>query len=174
MTKTCFQIYKRSSPILRRSGSLRTDPMIPKRKMEHRKQIFKILHMICVIIYLSSCFLPCYSTEHEKVKGYVCLLGGWYFFIVDIWLFLIWCSNILFFCSILAAIKYSPKCVWFSLISVVSSISMLFHRYIVYDIIVPILSFHIGYYLWCASFLLHLVICIFRMLTEMKYNNVTE
>jgi len=29
MTKTCFQIYKRSSPILRRSGSLRTVPKFP-------------------------------------------------------------------------------------------------------------------------------------------------
>ncbi len=29
MTKTCFQIYKKSSPILRRSGSLRTVPKFP-------------------------------------------------------------------------------------------------------------------------------------------------
>ncbi len=29
MTKTCFHIYKRSSPILRRSGSLRTVPKFP-------------------------------------------------------------------------------------------------------------------------------------------------
>jgi hypothetical protein len=145
-----------------------------KEIVKHYKLIYEILFIICLMTYISSCFLPCYSTEHETAMGYYCLLGGWFCLFVDFWLFLIWCSNILFFCSILAAIKYSPKCVWFSLISVVSSISMLFHRYIVYDIIVPILSFHIGYYLWCASFLLHLVICIFRMLTEMKYNNVTE
>ena len=30
MTKTCFQIYKQSSPILRRSGSLRSVPKFPK------------------------------------------------------------------------------------------------------------------------------------------------
>ena len=36
MTKTCFQIYKRSSPILRRSGSLRTVPKFPGRKRDNR------------------------------------------------------------------------------------------------------------------------------------------
>ena len=141
--------------------------------MKYRKLIFKFLYIICMMMYLASCFLPCFSTEHEEVKGYYCLSGGWCYLFVDIWLFLIWLSNIFFFCSLFASIKYNPKCVWLSLISVVFSISMLFHRYIVYDIIVPILSFHIGYYLWCASFLLHLVICIFRMLTGMK-QNVTE
>ena len=142
--------------------------MIKKEIVKHYKLIYVILFIICLMTYISSCFLPCYSTEHETAKGYYCLLGGWFCIFVDFWLFLIWCSNILFFCSLVAAIKHNIICVWLSLVSVVFSISMLFHRYIIYDITVPITNFHIGYFLWCASYLLLLIICIFRIIENRK------
>lgn len=142
--------------------------MIKNEIANHHKLIYDVLFMICLVTYISSCFLPSYSTEHETVKGYYCLLGGWFCLFVDFWLFLIWCSNILFFCSLVATIKYNKICVWLSLVSVVFSISMLFHRYIIYDIIVPITHFHIGYFLWCTSYLLLLVVCLFRMI-ENRY-----
>jgi hypothetical protein len=148
--------------------------MKKKEIVKHHKLICEILFMICLMIYMVSCFLPCYSTEHETANGYYCLLGGWFCLFVDLWLFLIWSSNILFFCSFVAAIKYNKICIWLSLISVVLSISMLFHRYIIYDIIVPIKYFHIGYYLWCASYMLLFIICIFRMIEKSDRGTVLK
>ena len=124
--------------------------------------LYWIVFIGSVIFYLLSCFLPCFSTEQESTIGYYCLLGGWTFFFVDFWMFLIWCSNALLFCSLIMIAFYNPRCIWFSLFSSILSISMLFHRYIIYDIIVPITNFHIGYYLWCSSHLLLLLACILK------------
>ena len=47
-------------------------------------------------------------------------------------------------------------------ISFLLSLGMIFHRYLNYDIEVPITNFNIGYYLWVSSHLLLLVVCILK------------
>lgn len=132
----------------------RTDPMII---------LYWSLYLGCVFLYLFSCFLPCFSTEHESTIGYYCLLGGWSFLLIDFWMFMIWCSNALLFCSLIMTGFNNPRSIWFSLFSFILSISMIFHRYIIYDIVVPIISFHTGYYLWCSSHLFLLLACIVKV-----------
>ena len=100
-----------------------------------------------LISYLISCFLPCFSTSQESTIGYYCLLGGWTFIISDFWMFMIWSSNILYLCSLIMIVTNNSKCVCFSALSCILSISMIFHRYIIYDIIVPITHFQMGFYL---------------------------
>ena len=117
----------------------------------------------CAISYLFSCFLPCFSTEYESTIGYYCLLGGWSFLFIDFWLFLIWCSNVLLFCSLILIAYNNPRCIWFSFFSFILCISMIFHRYIIYGIVVPITNFHIGYYLWCSSHLFLLLACMLKV-----------
>ena len=128
-----------------------------------KKILYWGLFLGCINSYLFSCFLPCFSTEQESTIGYYCLLGGWTFFLVDFWMFLIWSSNILLFCSFIMITYHNPRCIYFSLSSSILSASMIFHKYIIYDIIVPITNFHIGYYLWCSSHLLLLLTSILEI-----------
>ena len=59
MTKTCFQIYKRSSPILRRSGSLRT---VPKFQWErYRKEIIGYMYVDDMLVII----------QGKKAKKYI-------------------------------------------------------------------------------------------------------
>ena len=127
-----------------------------------KKKFYWILFLGSIISYLLSCFLPCFSTGQESTIGYYCLLGGWTFFCIDFWMFSIWCSNVFLFCSLIMITYHNSKCIWFSLFSSILSISMFFHRYIIYDIIVPITNYHIGYYLWCSSHLFLLFACILK------------
>ena len=136
------------------------------KKYNMTKFIYWGLFLGCVISYLFACFLPCFSTEHESTIGYYCLFGGWTFLLTDFWLFLIWCSNALLFCSLILIEFNNPRCILFSLFSSMLSISMIFHRYIIYDIIVPITNFHIGYYLWCSSHLFLLLACIVKVYSK--------
>ena len=116
-----------------------------------------------LISYLVSCFLPCFSTTQESTIGYYCLLGGWIFIISDFWMFMIWASNILYLCSLIMIVKNNSKCVCFSASSCILSISMIFHRYITYDIIVPITHFRMGFYLWCLSHWLTFLVCLLKV-----------
>ena len=116
-----------------------------------------------LISYLISCFLPCFSTSQESTIGYYCLLGGWTFIISDFWMFMIWSSNILYLCSLIMIVTNNSKCVCFSALSCILSISMIFHRYITYDIIVPITHFRMGFYLWCFSHWLTFLVCLLKV-----------
>ena len=40
---------------------------------------------------------------------------------------------------------------------------MIFHRYITYDIIVPITHFRMGFYLWCLSHWLTFLVCLLKV-----------
>ena len=64
MTKNCFQIYKRSSPILRRSGSLRV-PKFPKMR--------RILLSVLICIFSTS-LISCTFDDDDKKTIYMQLL----------------------------------------------------------------------------------------------------
>ena len=130
--------------------------------MKHRKTIFWGLITICIALYIASCFLPCYSTKNECTRGYFCLLAGWSNIIADLWLFLIWCSNIAYITIIVKILRNNDVQIIIPAISFLLSTSMLFHKYITYDIVVPITKFHIGYYFWVTSYLSLLGICILK------------
>lgn len=143
-------------------------------KKNIRQFVYWGLFIGFVLSYLLSCFLPCFSTEHESIIGYYCLLGGWTFFLLDFWMFLIWCSNVLLVCSLIMITYNNPRCIWFSLFSFILAMSMFFHKYIIYDIIVPIKYFHIGYYLWCSSHLFLLMACILKVYSRESCGSITR
>ena len=126
--------------------------------MRKRNLTFWILLIVCVIVYCVSCCLPCYSTVYETTKGYLCLVGGWTFLFWDFWLFLIWFSNVLFIYSIIMVVRNNTKSFWTSIFASVLALSMFLHKYILYGKVVPITNFHIGYYLWCSSHLILLLV----------------
>lgn len=119
--------------------------------MNHIK---KISFIACVVLYAISCFLPCITTTKEELKGIQCLLLGWMSVLTDFWSFVIWGSNILYVYTIIMIVRKKKVSLLYPLSSFLLSITMIFHKYIIYDVPVPIQHLDIGYYLWCASFIM--------------------
>jgi hypothetical protein len=132
------------------------------RAMETKENIKDILFNISMLAYAVSCILPCLTTRTEELIGYQCLLSGIFTIFTDIWAFLIWSSNIYYITIIVRLFKDKDVEIILPAISFLLSLGMIFHRYLNYDIEVPITNFNIGYYLWVTSHLLLLVVCILK------------
>ena len=130
--------------------------------MEFKEKIKDILLNISMLAYAASCILPCLTTRTEVLIGYQCLLSGPFTIITDIGAFLIWSSNIYYITIIVMLFKGKDVQIIIPAISFLLSTSMLFHKYITYDIVVPITNFHIGYYFWVTSYLLLIGICLLK------------
>ena len=130
--------------------------------METKENIKDILFNISMLAYAVSCILPCLTTRTEELIGYQCLLSGIFTIFTDIWAFLIWSSNIYYITIIVRLFKDKNVEIILPAISFLLSLGMIFHRYLNYDIEVPITNFNIGYYLWVTSHLLLLVVCILK------------
>ncbi len=130
--------------------------------METKENIKDILFNISMLAYAASCILPCLTTRTEELIGYQCLLSGIFTIITDIRAFLIWSSNIYYITIIVRLFKDKDVEIILPAISFLLSLGMIFHRYLNYDIEVPITNFNIGYYLWVTSHLLLLVVCILK------------
>ncbi len=130
--------------------------------METKENIKDILFNISMLAYAVSCILPCLTTRTEELIGYQCLLSGIFTIITDIRAFLIWSSNIYYITIIVRLFKDKDVEIILPAISFLLSLGMIFHRYLNYDIEVPITNFNIGYYLWVTSHLLLLVVCILK------------
>ena len=130
--------------------------------METKENIKDILFNISMLAYAVSCILPCLTTRTEELIGYQCLLSGIFTIITDIRAFLIWSSNIYYITIIVRLFKDKDVEIILPAISFLLSLGMIFHRYLNYDIEVPIPNFNIGYYLWVTSHLLLLVVCILK------------
>ncbi len=130
--------------------------------METKENIKDILFNISMLAYAVSCILPCLTTRTEELIGYQCLLSGIFTIFTDIWAFLIWSSNIYYITIIVRLFKDKDVEIILPAISFLLSLGMIFHRYLNYDIEVPITNFNIGYYLWVTSHLLLLVVCILK------------
>ena len=128
--------------------------------MKNQKLIFWGLITISIVLYITSCCLPCLTSETEVLMGYRCLFWGGVNIIWDFGAFLIWSSNIFFITIIVRLLRNKDVQIIPPAISFLLSLGMIFHRYIVFDIEVPITNFNIGYYLWVSSHLLLLVVCI--------------
>ena len=89
-------------------------------------------------------------------------MSGIFTIITDIRAFLIWSSNIYYITIIVRLFKDKDVEIILPAISFLLSLGMIFHRYLNYDIEVPITNFNIGYYLWVTSHLLLLVVCILK------------
>lgn len=127
-------------------------------------RIHKIILICSILIYIVSCFMPCLLTRTEKIYGFLCLFVGEISIITDIWLFLIWCSNMIYFYVVIRYFRNKEVHFFLPTISLIMAISMLFHNYIDYDIRVPIIRYLLGYYLWIASYVLVLIIYILRFM----------
>ncbi len=130
--------------------------------METKENIKDILFNISMLAYAVSCILPCLATRTEELIGYQCLLSGIFTIFTDIWAFLIWSSNIYYITIIVRLFKDKDVEIILPAISFLLSLGMIFHRYLNYDIEVPITNFHIGYYFWVTSYLLLLAVCILK------------
>lgn len=130
--------------------------------METKENIKDILFNISMLAYAVSCILPCLTTRTEELIGYQCLLSGIFTIITDIRAFLIWSSNIYYITIIVRLFKDKDVEIILPAISFLLSLGMIFHRYLNYDIEVPITNFNTGYYLWVTSHLLLLVVCILK------------
>ena len=130
--------------------------------METKENIKDILFNISMLAYAVSCILPCLTTRTEELIGYQCLLSGIFTIITDIRAFLIWSSNIYYITIIVRLFKDKDVEIILPAISFLLSLGMIFHRYLNYDIEVPITNFNIGYYLRVTSHLLLLVVCILK------------
>ena len=130
--------------------------------METKENIKDILFNISMLAYAVSCILPCLTTRTEELIGYQCLLSGIFTIITDIRAFLIWSSNIYYITIIVRLFKDKDVEIILPAISFLLSLGMIFHRYLNYDIEVPITNFNIGYYLWVTSHWLLLVVCILK------------
>ena len=128
--------------------------------MKNQKLIFWGLITISIVLYITSCCLPCLTSETEVLMGYRCLFWGGVNIIWDFGAFLIWSSNIFFITIIVRLLRNKDVQIIPPAISFLLSLGMIFHRYLVFDIEVPITNFNIGYYLWVSSHLLLLVVCI--------------
>ncbi len=109
-----------------------------------------ILVGVC-ICYILSCLLPAFSTKGSVWPGYGCLISGWIYIAGEIWLFLVWLSNMILFFSVLRNRKNGKKTLWASAFAFLMSVSFRFRTTIILDIDCVIEDFKIGYYLWCLS-----------------------
>lgn len=136
--------------------------------MDNKERIKELFFNISMLLYVASCIMPCLSTRVERVIGFQCLLMGALSFITDIWAFLIWSSNVLYITIVVNIFRGKDVRIILPVISSLLSLGMLFHKYLIYDTEVPIIVFHIGYYLWCASHLVLLLVCILKNIEENK------
>lgn len=125
------------------------------------KKIYFLLR-ISMLMYIASCFMPCLLTTSEKIYGFMCLLAGGISIISDIWLFLIWYSNILYFYIVISLCKDKNVQIILPVLLSIAAVSMLFHNYLEYDIQVSIVKYLAGYYMWGVSYLIVLLSCIFK------------
>lgn len=121
------------------------------------EEIQKILSIGSLISYILACCTPCITTDHETISGLECLLMGWLSILSDVWLFLIWSSNIFYLVTIRRLIAKKQTHLGISVIPVIMAISLFYHDFINYDIKISIVQHNIGYYLWIISYILLLI-----------------
>lgn len=125
-------------------------------------KINDILLSISVLMYITSCFMPCILTRMETIYGYMCLLMGGFCCITDITLFPVWCSNILYIYIVIRLCRERNVHIILPIFTSIMAISMIFHNYLEYDVQVPIIKYLVGYYLWSISYFLILLVCVLK------------